>query len=170
MSRSHVISHVSHVTFTCQVSGVMCPVSHVTCCMLRVTCHLSLTPTATAIDPPPANSTIMHSRLVRKDPKTGTNFKKQETIGTSKTRNFKRYANNSNTLFDQKSPVHRKAGFLWRHTHTDSQTHNWWTLQLRGWISPEGKISENLCNHLFLSNNINIVWIQFLPYPNILHN
>ena len=34
---------------TCHLSGVMCQVS-------RVTCHLSLTPTATATDPSPANS------------------------------------------------------------------------------------------------------------------
>ena len=35
------------------------------CDMLRVICHLSLTPTGTATDPPPAISRIMHSRLVQ---------------------------------------------------------------------------------------------------------
>ena len=39
------------------------------CHMLSVTCHMSLTPTATAMDPSPANSPTMHSRIVRKDPK-----------------------------------------------------------------------------------------------------
>ena len=33
-----------------------------------VTCHMSLTQTATATDPPPANSPTMHIRMVRKDP------------------------------------------------------------------------------------------------------
>ena len=37
------------------------------CHVLRVVCCVSLTPTATVTDPPPANSP---SRLVRKDPKT----------------------------------------------------------------------------------------------------
>ena len=38
--------------------------SCVTCHMLRVTCHLSVTPTATATDAPPANFPTMHCRLV----------------------------------------------------------------------------------------------------------
>ena len=41
----------------CQVTGVRCQVS-------PVTCHKSLTPTATAMDPPPANSPTMHSRIL----------------------------------------------------------------------------------------------------------
>ena len=41
--------------------NVMCLVSY-------VACHLLLMSTAKATDPPPANSPIMHSRLVRKDP------------------------------------------------------------------------------------------------------
>ena len=60
------------ITFR-QVSGVMSQVSLVTCNMSGVACHmspvnyhLSLTPTATATDPPPDNSHIMHSRLVPK--------------------------------------------------------------------------------------------------------
>ena len=48
--------------------------------VLLGTCHLSLTPTATATNPPPANSPIiMHSRLVCKDPKTRNNFKRQKS-------------------------------------------------------------------------------------------
>ena len=46
---------------TCQVSGVTCQMSGVTCYMLRVICHLSLTLTAKATDPTPANSPIMQS-------------------------------------------------------------------------------------------------------------
>ena len=38
----------------------MCHISCVICQVLRVTCHRSLMPTATATDPPPANSLNMH--------------------------------------------------------------------------------------------------------------
>ena len=53
------------------MSCVACRVSHsgVICCVSPVICQLSLTPIATATDPPPANSPIMHSRLFCKDPK-----------------------------------------------------------------------------------------------------
>ena len=51
-----------------QVSSVRCQVSYVTCQVLRVTCHMSLTPTATAAEPPPANSPTMHSRMGYQDP------------------------------------------------------------------------------------------------------
>ena len=44
----------------------MCHNFHVS----RVTCPLSLTSTATATDPPPVNSPIMLSEVVRKYPKT----------------------------------------------------------------------------------------------------
>ena len=54
----------------CRVSRAMCHVSRVVCHLSPVTCHLSLTPTATDTDPPPANSPIMHSRLVAKTQKT----------------------------------------------------------------------------------------------------
>ena len=37
------------------------------CHLVPVTCHLSPTPTATAPDPPPANSLTFHKRLVPKD-------------------------------------------------------------------------------------------------------
>ena len=52
---------------TCHVSHVTCQMSHVKCCMPHVTCHMSLTPTAIATDPPPANSPTLHSRMVCKD-------------------------------------------------------------------------------------------------------
>ena len=39
----------------------------VTCRMSPVTCQMSLTPTATARDPPPANSPTMHNRMVCED-------------------------------------------------------------------------------------------------------
>ena len=60
-----------------QNKKIICHMSGVACCVLRVTCHLSITPTATATDPPPANSPIMHSRLVAKTPpKKNANYKK----------------------------------------------------------------------------------------------
>ena len=51
---------------TCHVSNIMCHVSSVICYMTHVICHLS--PTGTTTDPPPANSTTMHSGLVRQKP------------------------------------------------------------------------------------------------------
>ena len=53
-------------------------ISHVTCPLSPVTCHLApvTKPTAAATDPPPANSPIMHSRLVPKDPKTKSQQRK----------------------------------------------------------------------------------------------
>ena len=42
--------------------GVTFQVSHVMCHMLHVTCHMSIAATATATDPPPANSPTLHSR------------------------------------------------------------------------------------------------------------
>ena len=66
----------------CHMSSVMCRVAYVTCPVSRVTCHLSLTPTAT--DPSPANSPIMHSMLVRKDPKTQKHFNTQKNCETTK--------------------------------------------------------------------------------------
>ena len=63
---SYVSCHVSRVM--CHISRVACYLSLVTCCMLPVACHMSLTPTATATDPPHANSSTLHSRMVCKDP------------------------------------------------------------------------------------------------------
>ena len=51
----------------CQVSNVRCHMSNVMCHVSPVTCHMSLRPTATATDPPTANSPTIHSRLVCKD-------------------------------------------------------------------------------------------------------
>ena len=51
--------------------------------ILHVCCHQSLTPTAIATDPPPANSPTLHSRLVHQDktqnPKTFQNTKTNST-------------------------------------------------------------------------------------------
>ena len=44
---------------TCHLSCVLYHVS-------RFTCHMSLMPTATFMDPPPANSHTMHCRMVCK--------------------------------------------------------------------------------------------------------
>ena len=65
---SHVTRHVSHVT--CHMSYVTCHMSHVTCHLPCVTCQISLTSSALATDPPPAYFPTMHSRAVRKNPKT----------------------------------------------------------------------------------------------------
>ena len=46
------------------MSCVTCLMPHVTCHMLGVTCHMSLTPTAKAKDPRPANFTSIHSRML----------------------------------------------------------------------------------------------------------
>ena len=91
---SHVRCQVSGVR--CHMSGVMCCMSGVMCCVSTVTCHLSLTPTATATDPPPANSHIMACTLRKK-------YKKQKKQ-------------------ENKSPVHLEAGFPQWHTHTDTRT------------------------------------------------
>ena len=65
---SCVMCHVPCVMH--HVSRVMCHMSCVMCRVSPVTYHLSLTPKATATDPPPGlNSHIMDSRLVCKDPK-----------------------------------------------------------------------------------------------------
>ena len=74
--------HVSSVT--CHLSRVMCQVSQVLCHMLRVTCHFSLTPTATATDPPAANSPTMHSRLVCKHQTNQKNSKRKKSSELSK--------------------------------------------------------------------------------------
>ena len=61
----YVIFHMSGVT--CLMSLVTCHLLCVTCHQSPFTCHLSLTPTATATNPPSANSPTMHSRLVSED-------------------------------------------------------------------------------------------------------
>ena len=58
------------IRWKCQGSRVTCHMSCVMCHMSHIVCHLSLTPTVSAKDHPSANSPIMHSRLVYKDPKT----------------------------------------------------------------------------------------------------
>ena len=67
----------------CHVSCVMCHVSCVACHLSPVTCHRSLTPTARASYPPPANSPIMQSKLVCKDLRT-PNFLTQKSYQSSK--------------------------------------------------------------------------------------
>ena len=78
----------------------------VTCHMLHVTCHLSptLTATATATEPPPANSPTMHSRLVCLKPK----LKNSKHVKTQILflNFFKFFYFNFSDLLDQKSPVH----------------------------------------------------------------
>ena len=76
------MSYVPHVIR--KISCVTCPMSHVACRVSPVTCQLSLTPTATATDPPPGSSPIMHMWLVPNDPKTQKNYKTQKIIETTK--------------------------------------------------------------------------------------
>ena len=53
---------MSGFTFHVSLSGFRCQVS-------CVTFQLSLMPKATSTDPPPANSPMVHSRMVQRDPK-----------------------------------------------------------------------------------------------------
>ena len=58
----------------------MCHMSGVMCCLTSFTCHLSLMPTATATNPPTANSPIIHSRLVCNEEKKQKKFKTQKNL------------------------------------------------------------------------------------------
>ena len=95
--------------------------------MTSVTCTLSLTATATAKEPPSAYSPTIHSRLVCDDPKSENRFKGNNFETAKKTQICKGI---SNPLFDQKSPVHRKAPFP-----SEDRQILCWTLQLINWIS-----------------------------------
>ena len=64
----------------CYMSRVTYHMSHVACHLSPVICHLSLAPTATATDPPPANSPIIHSRLARKIQKRERFSKRQKSL------------------------------------------------------------------------------------------
>ena len=105
---SCVTFHVSCVTGC--VSQVMCHVLHVMCRESPVTCHMSLTPTATATDPPTAKSPTMQNRLVCKDPKTRKKFNMQKIIKTAKTQKCLE-------VF-QKSAVHTEVEFPRRDRQT----------------------------------------------------
>ena len=114
-----VTCHLSPVT--CHLSPVTCHLSLVTCHLSPVNCHLSLTPLATATYPPPANSSIVNSRLVSKTQIPQKISKCKKSLKRHKPKNVYRYANVNNVLFEQKSPVHRQTWFPQRHTHTDKQ-------------------------------------------------
>ena len=90
----HWISSHVRVIALIHVSCVTCHVSRVACHVSPVTCQLSLTLTARAADPPSANSHIMHSRLVRKDPKI------QKKIQTQKN-----HCNNKNLKMSRGMPI-----------------------------------------------------------------
>ena len=64
--RFHVMCHVSHVKWS---------LSHVMCHVSPVTCHLSLAPTATATDPPLANSSILQLVHKTQDPPKNHNLR-----------------------------------------------------------------------------------------------
>ena len=78
--KGKVIFYKQNVMCNMHGSVVMCLVSGVRCRMWRINCHLSIMPTVTATDPPPANSPIMHSRLVPKDPKKNQRKKGRRKI------------------------------------------------------------------------------------------
>ena len=72
-----------------------------------VTCDLSLAPTSSVKDPHPANYPTIHSRLVLHRPKNIDIFQNEKNHPIVP----KNQINISDTLFYQRSPVHREAGF-----------------------------------------------------------
>ena len=72
--------------------------------------------TATATDPPLANFSTMHSRVVKKNPKK---IMQTKVLHTSKNNPVFLNLNISNTPFNQRSIVHQKALFL-RYTYNKS--------------------------------------------------
>ena len=117
---------MSHVTFH---------MSHVTCRMLRVTCHLSLTPTATATDPSPANSPIMHSRLVCQ-PNFSPSSKAQSHWNNKKTNTSRGMPILPIRSSTRSLQFTGKRGF-----HDGRQTDNLRTSRLRAWLNqPSGPI------------------------------
>ena len=65
-SISHCVRLVAPIQINvCQVSCLTCNMFGALCRVSPVTSHISLTPTATARDLPPANSPSMHSRMLR---------------------------------------------------------------------------------------------------------
>ena len=118
----------------CHVSLVICHESFVTCHVSHVTCQLSLTPTTTASNNPPAKSPTMHSRLVQK------NFKERAQKNKTKTsRGMPILAIHSMTRSLQST---RKRGFqTWTDKKTDREVTDIATFKLN---RPRGQISENL--------------------------
>ena len=119
----------------CHMSRVLCHISHVACRVSRVTWHLSLTPTATARDPPFANSPTMHRRLVRNDPKTQRKqIRGQKVIKTAelkKSRGMPILVIHSDTLSSPSGSGASKRGQTDRQTNITTYRLNW----LRGWFS-----------------------------------
>ena len=121
---SHVNCQLSHVTclMSCGTFHVPCViyhVSHVACHLSPVTCHLSLMQTAAA--------TASHPLLTLPLCTVGLFEKTQKPKIVSKPKistkpkNVDRYANISDMLFDQKSPVHPTRIFCdGTNTHPDN--------------------------------------------------
>ena len=99
------------------MSCVMCCVSHVTCC-------LSLTATAKAITLLLLNPTLCTVDWFAKTQKHGGGFQNtQKIIENLKPKNVQRYANISNTHFDQRSQTHTVwAQLTTRPNGADNQT------------------------------------------------
>ena len=110
---SDVRCHFLPVTLTCDLLLFACLLS-------PATCPLSLTQKATTTDPPPVKSPNIYTVGWVPNTQTPQNVK---IIVTLKPENVYRYTNISNTLFDQKSPVHREVEFPdMDRLHTDNAT------------------------------------------------
>ena len=97
---------------------IMCNVSCVMCHQSPVTGQLSLTATATAIDP----SYTTHSSLVRKDPSVPPP-QKNIYIYIQTFPEIFQLSNINNTLFNQKSPAHPQPRFPGGDRQTDTTTY-----------------------------------------------
>ena len=142
--------HMSCIT--CHVSCVMCHILCVMCHMSRVSCHLSLAPTGTATDPHPANSPIMHSRLVCKDHKTKQKYQKAKNHWNNKTPKMCRGIPILAIWSSTRS--HRPTGKRVFPYGTDRHSEDSRTSQLRDWIGPVG--CEKSTTILFGSTTVDI--------------
>ena len=119
---------------------------HVTCDMWHVspvTCHLShvITRTATATDPPLCNMSSRCTVGWTENTQKPDFFEKRKNLSKIKNKKAKwRYANISDTPFDQRSLILREAWFLGCDPHTNRQTDiaTYWLNR------PKGRFSEKL--------------------------
>ena len=105
----------------CHVSCARCHVSHFTCHVSPVPCHQCQQPQPHIL--PPANSPAMHRWLVFQKP-----YYKKIMLNPKHHPNYQQnllscFFNFSNTIFDQKSPVHLVVGPTGEKTHTHKPTH-----------------------------------------------
>ena len=94
----------------------MCRMSPVTCQLSAVSCHQRKQPqtcTNNLLTPP-----LCTVGWFAKTPKPKKKRRRKKSLIQQKSKNIQRYANISNTLFNQNTPVHREAGFPRWHTQT----------------------------------------------------